>query len=206
MEMKNMTLADFTQKTASSDPVPGGGSIAALAGALASALAEMVAGLTIGKKGYEDSWDEMKDLAVKASEIRVKLLDDIQRDSVSFNKYMQALGMAKNTEEEKEERRAAMQEGLKDAAIVPFEVASLAYDIMPLADIAVVKGNSNAVTDGLVAAMMARTAVLSALLNTKINLGSIKDEAFVEKYSQKVRELEEKTIIAEREILKKSKI
>ncbi len=206
MEMKNMTLADFAQKTASSDPVPGGGSIAALAGALAGALAEMVAGLTIEKKGYEDSWDEMKEMAAKASKIRLQLLDDIQRDSTSFNKYMDALGMPKNTEDEKEARKAAMQIGLKEATIVPFEVASLAYEIMPLAETAVVKGNSNAVTDGLVAAMMARTAVLCALLNTKINLGSIKDEEFVANYSQKVKDLEAKAINAEIEILKKSTI
>lgn len=206
MEMKDMTLEEFVQKAASNEAVPGGGSVAALAGALAGALAEMVAGLTVGKKGYEDSWDEMKLLVLKASEIRIKLLDDIQRDSTSFNKYMQAISMPKDTDEEKEVRKSAMQEGLKEASVVPFEIASLAYEIMTLADIAVVKGNSNAATDGLVAAMMARTAVLSALYNTKINLRSIKDEAFVEEYSKKVKELEEKTISAEREILKKSGI
>ena len=97
-----------------------------------------------------------------------------------------------------------MQEGLKEAAIVPFEVANTAFGIMELAELAVDKGNSNAVSDGLVAAMMARTAVLSALLNTKINLGSIKDEEFVREYSGKVKDLELKAIEYEGKILSKS--
>ncbi|MBP8653734.1 MAG: cyclodeaminase/cyclohydrolase family protein, partial [Proteocatella sp.] len=116
--MKNMTVEDFASKTASSEPAPGGGSVAALAGALAGALSEMVARLTIGKKGYEDVQDEMSAMAEKAQRIRLQLIDDIQRDTNSFNKYMQALGMPKETEEQKEIRRNAMQEGLKEAAIV----------------------------------------------------------------------------------------
>ncbi len=201
--MKEMTLVEFAKQTASSSPVPGGGSIAALAGALSAALAQMVAELTVNKKGYEDAEAKMKELASKAEAIRAQLLDDIKRDSESFNKYMEALKLPKETDEEKAFRTNMMQEGLKEAAIVPFEVASLAYEIMPLADEAVISGNKNAVTDGLVSAMMARTAVLSALLNTRINLGSIKDEAFVKEYSEKVKKLEKQTIEFEKNILDK---
>lgn len=201
--MKEMTLVEFAKQTASSSPVPGGGSIAALAGALSAALAQMVAELTVNKKGYEDAEVKMKELASKAEAIREQLLDDIKRDSESFNKYMEALKLPKETDEEKAFRTNMMQEGLKEAAIVPFEVASLAYEIMPLADEAVISGNKNAVTDGLVSAMMARTAVLSALLNTRINLGSIKDEAFVKEYSEKVEKLEKQTIEFEKNILDK---
>lgn len=201
--MKEMTLVEFAKQTASSSPVPGGGSIAALAGALSAALAQMVAELTVNKKGYEDSEEKMKELASKAEAIREQLLDDIKRDSESFNKYMEALKLPKETDEEKIFRTNMMQEGLKEAAIVPFEVASLAYEIMPLAEEAVISGNKNAVTDGLVSAMMARTAVLSALLNTRINLGSIKDEAFVKEYSEKVEKLEKQTIEFEKNILAK---
>lgn len=201
--MKEMTLVEFAKQTASSSPVPGGGSIAALAGALSAALAQMVAELTVNKKGYEDAEAKMKELASKAEAIRAQLLDDIKRDSESFNKYMEALKLPKETDEEKAFRTNMMQEGLKEAAIVPFEVASLAYEIMPLADEAVISGNKNAVTDGLVSAMMARTAVLSALLNTRINLGSIKDEAFVKEYSEKVEKLEKQTIEFEKNILDK---
>ena len=201
--MKEMTLVEFANQTASNSPVPGGGSIAALAGALSAALAQMVAELTVNKKGYEDAEEKMKELASKAEVIREKLLDDIKRDSESFNKYMEALKLPKETDEEKKLRSNMMQEGLKEAAIVPFEVASLAYEIMPLADEAVVSGNKNAVTDGLVSAMMARTAVLSALLNTRINLGSIKDQEFVKEYSEKVEKLENKAIEFEKNILAK---
>lgn len=201
--MKEMTLVEFAKQTASNSPVPGGGSIAALAGALSAALAQMVAELTVNKKGYEDAEEKMKELASKAEVIREKLLDDIKRDSESFNKYMEALKLPKETEEEKNLRSNLMQEGLKEAAIVPFEVASLAYEIMPLADEAVVSGNKNAVTDGLVSAMMARTAVLSALLNTRINLGSIKDQEFVKEYSEKVEKLENQAIEFEKNILAK---
>lgn len=201
--MKEMTLVEFAKQTASNSPVPGGGSIAALAGALSAALAQMVAELTVNKKGYEDAEEKMKELASKAEVIREKLLDDIKRDSESFNKYMEALKLPKETDEEKKLRSNMMQEGLKEAAIVPFEVASLAYEIMPLADEAVVSGNKNAVTDGLVSAMMARTAVLSALLNTRINLGSIKDQEFVKEYSEKVEKLEKQAIEFEKNILAK---
>lgn len=201
--MKEMTLVEFAQQTASNNPVPGGGSIAALAGALSAALAQMVAELTINKKGYEDAEEKMKELVSKSETIRKKLLDDIKRDSESFNKYMEALKLPKETDEEKQIRTNMMQEGLKEAAIVPFEVASLAYEIMPLADEAVMSGNKNAVTDGLVSAMMARTSVLSALLNTRINLGSIKDEVFVKEYEQKVEKLEKQTIEFEKNILAK---
>lgn len=201
--MKEMTLVEFAKQTASNSPVPGGGSIAALAGALSAALAQMVAELTVNKKGYEDAEEKMKELASKAEIIREKLLDDIKRDSESFNKYMEALKLPKETDEEKKIRSNMMQEGLKEAAIVPFEVASLAYEIMPLADEAVVSGNKNAVTDGLVSAMMARTAVLSALLNTRINLGSIKDQEFVKEYSEKVEKLEKQAIEFEKNILAK---
>lgn len=202
--MKNMTLVEFAAKTASNEPVPGGGSIAAVSGSLAAALSEMVANLTIGKKKYAEVEEEMKVVSKKASALREKLLDDIQRDSESFAKVMEAMKLPKDTDEQKSVRQNAMQEGLKIAATIPFEIASDAYEVMPLADEVITKGNQNAVTDGLVAAMLARTAVLSALLNTKINLSSIKDEKFVEQMSTKVKELEEKTVEFEKNILEKS--
>lgn len=202
--MKNMTLVEFAAKTASNEPVPGGGSIAAVSGSLAAALSEMVANLTIGKKKYAEVEEEMKVVSKKASALREKLLDDIQRDSESFTKVMESMKLPKDTDEQKAARQNAMQEGLKIAATIPFEIASDAYEVMPLADEVITKGNQNAVTDGLVAAMLARTAVLSALLNTKINLSSIKDEKFVEQMSTKVKELEEKTVEFEKNILEKS--
>ena len=132
--MKELSLVDFAAQTASSEPVPGGGSIAAVSGALSAALAEMVANLTIGKKKYEEFENEMKEISKQGSELRERLLDDIQRDSVSFNDVMVAMKMPKDTEEQKAARTKAMQEGLKIAATVPFEIACDAYEIMPLAE------------------------------------------------------------------------
>ena len=157
--MKNMTIEQFAMQTASNEPVPGGGSISALAGALAAALTEMVAGLTIGKKKYAE------------------------------------------VEEEKAARTEAMQNGLKAAVAVPLSVAKAAYEVLPYAETMVTKGNKTAVTDALVATMMARTAVLGALFNVKINLESIKDEEFVKATSEEVAVLEKKAIAFEQKIL-----
>lgn len=205
-DLKNLTVTEFVNVTASDAPAPGGGSVAALAGALAAALAEMVANLTVGKAKYAEVEGEMKKLAADGAALRVELLEDIQKDSTSFNLYMDAIGMPKDTDEEKAVRRDAMQNGLKAAAQVPLSVAAAAYKIFPIAEAVVARGNTNAVTDGLVAAMMARTAVIGALFNVKINLGSIKDEAFVAELAAQVKELEEKAIAYEQKILKSSEL
>lgn len=203
-DLKNLTVEEFVNVTASDAPAPGGGSVAALAGSLAAALAEMVANLTVGKAKYAEVEPEMKKLAEEGAALRVELLDDIQKDSTSFNLYMDAIGMPKDTDEEKAVRRDAMQNGLKAAAQVPLSVAEAAYKIFPIAEAVVLRGNTNAVTDGLVASMMARTAVIGALFNVKINLGSIKDEAFVTDLAAQVNTLEEKAIAYEQKILKAS--
>lgn len=205
-DLKNLTVTEFVNVTASDAPAPGGGSVAALAGALAAALAEMVANLTVGKAKYAEVEDEMKKLAQDGAALRVELLEDIQKDSTSFNLYMDAIGMPKDTDEEKAVRRDAMQNGLKAAAQVPLSVAAAAYKIFPIAEAVVARGNTNAVTDGLVSAMMSRTAVIGALFNVKINLGSIKDEAFVAELAAQVKELEEKAIAYEQKILKASEL
>ena len=205
-ELKDLTIEEFAKVTASDAPAPGGGSVAAAAGSLAAALAEMVANLTIGKEKYAEAENEMRELAEKGQAIREKLIADIQRDSSSFNLYMAALRMPKDTEEEKAARREAMQRGLKEAAVVPLSVAETAAEIFPLAEAAVARGNANAVTDGLVSAMMARTAVLSALLNVKINLNSIKDESFRAGMEKQVKGLEKTASEYEAKILKSSEL
>lgn len=197
----NKNITDFVATTASNEPVPGGGSIAALAGALSAALAEMVANLTIGKKKYLEVEDEMKHIAKVLEEKRAQLIELIDRDATSFDDVMKAFKMPKETDEEKAARTAAIQEGTKYAASVPLETARVAFSILEHAEQVVVKGNKNAVTDGAVSAMMARTAVLSALMNVKINLGSIKDESFVAEMTKEVEELEAKVVKREAEIL-----
>ncbi len=204
--MKNMTIQHFAMQTASHEPVPGGGSISALAGSLAAALTEMVAGLTIGKKKYAEAEEEMKAAIEVMRPVRDQLLDDIKRDSESFDQYMQALALPKETEEEKAARTEAMQNGLKAAVAVPLSVAKTACQILPYAETMATKGNKTAVTDALVAAMMARTAVLGAGFNVKINLESIKDQEYVDKIGKEVEDLEKQAIEQEKKILAKVRV
>lgn len=202
----NKNIVDFVATTASNEPVPGGGSIAALSGALAAALAEMVANLTIGKKKYVEVDSEMRGI-VEALEVkRQELIELIDKDASSFDGVMKAFKLPKETDEEKAARTKAIQDETKYAASVPLQTAKIAYSIMEYSQVVVEKGNTNAVTDGAVSAMMARTAVLSALMNVKINLGSIKDETFVAEMTKEVNELEEKAIAFETEILAQVKL
>ena len=200
MEMKNLTLDEFTAKTASSSPSPGGGSIAALTGAVAASLSSMVAALTVDKKGYEQHFDEMRDIQNRCEQLREKLLGDIDRDCTSFDGYIAALKLPKDTDEQKSARTAAMQQALKDAAEVPLSIAQTSLLVMPIAKAAVINGNKNAVTDGVISAMMCRTAVLSALCNVKINLNMIKDAEYTDKTWAEVKRLEAEAIEMEKEI------
>ena len=185
--LANLSITEFLEKTASKDPVPGGGSVAALSAAIASSLSEMVANLTVGRKGYTAVDDEMKAISKQAADFRDKLIGYIDKDSDAYQQVMQAFKLPKNTEEEKNIRARAVQEGLKEATRVPLRVAEDAFKIIELAGKVVEKGNRNAVTDGAVAAMMARTAVLSALYNVKTNLNQIKDRSFVDDMTGRVK-------------------
>ncbi len=202
----DQNVKQFVETTASNEPVPGGGSIAALSGALGAALAGMVANLTVGKKKYVEVEEEMKALVEEAACLQDKLVNLIDKDAASFDDVMKAFKMPKETDEEKAARTAEVQKGMKYAASVPLETAETAFEIMKLAEAAVVKGNSNAVTDGAIAAMMGRTAVLGAILNVRINLGSIKDEAFVEELAKKCDALEAEVQKRETEILAQVKL
>ena len=121
MSMKNLSLDEFTALTASSSPSPGGGSIAALTGAVAASLSSMVAALTVDKSGYEQNREEMQQIIARCEELRTKLLDDIDRDCTSFDGYIAALKLPKDTDEQKEARKAEMQKALKYAAEVPYK-------------------------------------------------------------------------------------
>lgn len=197
----DLTIKDFLDKTASKNPVPGGGSISALCGAIAAGLSEMVANLTIGKKGYEAQSPEMEEIAKEARRFREKLAGDIDRDSDAYAQVMNAFQLPRGTENEKASRTEAVQKALKNAALVPLRVAEDAFRIMELGGKVLEKGNRNAVTDGAVAVMTARTALLGALYNVKINLASIKDTEFVKEVNKKVERLESRGIDREREFL-----
>ena len=199
--LAELKVSELLEKTASGDPVPGGGSMAALGAAIAAGLTEMVANLTIGKKGFESVEAQMTAVVENIRPLREKLAKAMDRDAEAYNEVLSAFKLPKSTEEENETRQEAIQEGLKHAALVPLEVAEDGLRIMEFAGTVVAKGNPNAVTDGAVAAMMARTAVLSAVYNVKINLGSIRDKVFVDKIIKTARQLADKAVEAEREIL-----
>lgn len=204
--LANMYLKDFLDKTASKDPVPGGGSIAALSSALSASLTAMVANLTVGKEKYADVNDEMAEIVKKAEIRKSEFVQLIDKDANSFDSVIQAFKMPKKTDEEKKLRTEAIQDGMKYAAKVPLGIAIDASKLFDIIEVIVKKGNKNAVTDGLVAAMMARTAIKSALYNVKINLSSIKDEDFVEELSAQVDELENLADKREKEILSLSSL
>jgi len=199
--LADLKVKQFLEETASNSPVPGGGSVAALSGALAAGLAEMVAGLTVGRKGFESVEPKMKSIREKARAFRTKLVEDIQSDSDAYNQVMAAYKLPKQTEAEKMERSKAIQAGLRQAAQVPLQVARHSLQILGLAETVITQGNPNAVTDGAVGAMLARTAGLAALYNVKINLSSIKDKEFVEETAQEVNHLEAEILHRERQIL-----
>lgn len=188
--LKNLGLEPFLDQLASSEPVPGGGSVAALSSALAAALGAMVANLTIGKKNYEEVSEQMQLIAEKMSTQKAHFVNMIDKDANSFDSVMKAFKLPKDTDEEKVIRTQAIQEGMKYAATVPFEVAEVTYLLFDDLKDLVLLGNKNAQTDALVATMMARTSILSALYNVKINLESIKDEQFVSDMRLKVARLE----------------
>lgn len=201
MILTDLTVKGFLAETAGQEPVPGGGSISALNGSIAAALAEMVANLTIGKKKYVEVEAEMQTIATEATAIQKELVLDIDRDSDAYNKVFAAFKLPKETEEEKAVRSAQIQEMTKYAASVPMEVARRVHSLLPLIEAVVAKGNQNAITDGCVAMMCARTAIIGALLNVRINLTSIKDEDFVKTHTEEANAIEADAIRREAEIL-----
>ena len=150
--------------------------------------------------------EEMQALAAEGAALHEELLAGIKKDSESFNGYMRALKLPKETEEEKKIRTAALQQGLKEATEAPLAIAESAAKIFPMAEAVVKRGNKGAVSDGLIAAMLARTAVVGALFNVKINLASIKDESYVSELGKKVEKLESDAIFCEKSILCLSKL
>lgn len=198
MELINLTVKDFAALTASDAPAPGGGSISALCGALSAALVEMVANLTVNKVKYQDYQEEMSEIITNISSDRQALLVAVDDDTKAFDKYMAALKLPKGSEE----RKAAMQEGLKEAALVPLSVAKRVCTLFPSIEKVLTHGNSNAVTDAMVATMLARTCALGAIYNVRINLSSIHDEAFVKELEGECDTLQNKAVSEEARLLK----
>jgi len=176
------TVAGFADELSRDSPAPGGGSVAALAGALGAALAAMVANLTHRKKGYEAQWDAMDRVAARGQDLKAKLLHAVDEDTAAFTRLMDAFALPKETPEEKKKRGKAIREATRGATLVPLAVLETAADVIALADEVVRDGNQNSLSDGGVAALMGRTCAQGAYYNVLINLKGISDEVFVSEH------------------------
>ena len=172
-----MTVEGFLESMGSSDPTPGGGAAAAIAGATGASLIAMVGRLTLGKPGFEDLEERMRALVVRADEARTDFLALADRDAEAFEQVMSAFRMPKGSDVEKASRAQAIQIGLEHAAGAPLEIARRAVDLMELAEDATALGNPNAASDGMTAAGLLFAAVIGARANVEINAASLKDES-----------------------------
>ena len=178
MRFEEMTIKAFSDELASNSPAPGGGSAAALCGLLAAALESMVSNLTLGKEKYKDGWEEMGKVLEGSKKLHADFINLMNEDTESFNLFMKALKMPKDTDEQKAARRAAMAEASKAATAVPLRTLESCAKTAALSVAAAKKGNPSAVSDAGVAALFAEAAAKAAAYNVKINLPGIKDEAF----------------------------
>ncbi|GJM22672.1 MAG: hypothetical protein DHS20C15_25870 [Planctomycetota bacterium] len=189
--LASMRVNDLADEVSRATPAPGGGSIAALVGSLGAALASMVANLTYSKKGFEAQQAEMEQLAMQAQQLKDDLLRAIDADTDAFNGVLTAMRLPKDTPEQRAARDAAIQDGYKHATAVPFDTATQCLEVLRLCRTAAEKGMPASVTDGLVGALVARAAVLGAIANVRINLGSIHDTAWVDEMRGKLAALEQ---------------
>lgn len=196
------TLAAFADELASNSPAPGGGSIAALSGALAAGLTSMVCRLTLGKKKYADVQDEIESILVRSEDVRARFTQLIDRDTDAFNAVMKAYSLPKESDEEKRARSEAVEASMKDAVRMPLDVMRCARELSELTARAKEIGNRNSVTDAGVAALMLQAACRGAAFNVKINLGSIADQEFVRETSRTLAEIEASTLRLSEETVK----
>lgn len=185
----DLGLREFADALSMDSPTPGGGSAAALCGALSAALTAMVSNLTVGKKGYENISDEMKQVAVRAQVLKEALLRAVDLDARAFDLVMEALRMPKGTPGQIEEKEKAMEEASKAATLVPLDVLQKCVELAGLAGTAVRKGYENSLSDAGVAALMAGAAGQGAYFNIRINLRGIRDKDFVTRIGKRAESL-----------------
>ncbi len=198
----HMPLNAFADLTASESPAPGGGSIAAYLGALGAALGTMVANLSAHKKGWDEQWETFSNWAEEGNAAKDSLLQLVDADTSAFNGIMQAFGLPKGTEEEKAARTAAIQAATRTAIEVPFAVMEKTLASMRVIQAMAETGNPNSVSDAGVGALCARSAVMGAFLNVRINAAGYSDKVFVADILARGREIENKCIALESTILK----
>jgi glutamate formiminotransferase / formiminotetrahydrofolate cyclodeaminase len=200
-KLAGMTLTDFADETASESPAPGGGSISAYIGALGAALATMVANLSSHKKGWDNRWLEFSDWAEKGQQYKDELVKLVDLDTAAFNKIMEAFSLPKGTDEEKAARTKAIQDATRYAIEIPFKVMQAAYGSLTVIKAMAQTGNPNSISDAGVAALCARSAVIGAFMNVKINASGYNDKDFVIDVIAKGEDIESKTIVLEKEII-----
>lgn len=182
MKLVDMNVAEFISVLGSDAPAPGGGSASALAGSMGTALTMMVMNLTVGKKKYEEHDSQSREILKKMTKLNKQLVAIIDRDTEAFEGVSAVFSMPKQTEEEKEKRREAMQAALKTATLVPFEMMGIMVEAVNETKKAVGKSNINAASDLGVAVLNLKSGIQGAWLNVLINLSGVKDEEFVKQY------------------------
>ena len=200
-KLVDMTFKGFTEETASESPAPGGGSISAAMGAMGAALGTMVANLSAHKPGWDDRWEEFSQWAERGKVFMDQLMNLIDEDTNAFNRIMDAFGLPKSTEEEKAIRKKAIDDATIYAIEVPFKVMQLCYQSMGVMKAMAEIGNPNSVSDAGVGALAARSGVIGAFLNVKINAAGLEDKSKVSDYLKRGEEIVENANLLEREIL-----
>jgi glutamate formiminotransferase/formiminotetrahydrofolate cyclodeaminase len=189
-----LSAEDFMIETASESPAPGGGSVSAYVGSLGAALGTMVANISSHKRGWDDRWEEFSDWAEKGKRYQEELLTLVDDDTNAFNTLMNAYGMPRSTEQEKNERDLKIKEAARQAILVPFRVMQVSHDALGVVRAMAEIGNPNSVSDAGVGALAIRTAVMGAHLNIKINMAGLDDTEFSEKILRETTRIEEETI------------
>ena len=201
-KLVSMTLVGFADETASESPAPGGGSISAYVGSLGASLATMVANLSSHKKGWDDRWEEFSNWAEKGNYYKDELVRLVDQDTAAFNMIMTAFGLPKGTDEEKKIRTQAIQDATRFAIEIPFKVMQMSFESMQVIKAMAEIGNPNSVSDAGVGALCARSAVMGAFMNVRINAAGYDDKNYVNDVVAKGKKIEEQTIALEAEILK----
>jgi len=198
----NMDLRQFANETASESAAPGGGSISAYLGVLGVSLAGMVANLSSHKRGWDEKWEEYSIWAEKAQEIKDKLLKLVDEDTLAFNQIMAAFALPKSTENEKDERRKAIQTATRYAIEVPYKVMQLAYQSFEIIKAMCLTGNPNSITDAGVGALSLRSAIMGAFLNVKVNASSLDDMEYAVNVLKEGKKIQDNAIKDEIELLR----
>ncbi|MDY6801478.1 MAG: glutamate formimidoyltransferase [Bacteroidota bacterium] len=201
-KLVDLTVEGFADETASESPAPGGGSVSAYMGAMGVALGTMVANLSSHKRGWDNRWEEFSNWAEKGMQYQQELLKLVDEDTDAFNKIMDAFGLPKKTDEEKNLRKKAIEEATKNAIMVPYRVMEIAHKSLEVIKAMAEIGNPNSVSDAGVGALAIRSCVKGAFLNVKINAAGLDDKDFIQDVSKKATKIENDTEILEKEILK----